>query len=38
MSDLDVLDMGMVFDMLTEKGNDSIEWSVIATQEDMDRF
>jgi hypothetical protein len=38
MSDLDVLDMGMVFDMLTEKGNDSIEWPVIATQEDMDRF
>ena len=30
--------MGMVMDMFTEKGNDSIEWPYMATQEDMNRF
>lgn len=38
MTDLDELDMGMVFDMITEKGNDEIEWPYEATQEDMDKF
>lgn len=30
--------MGMVMDMFAEKGNDSIEWPYMATQEDMNRF
>lgn len=39
MSDLDLLDMGMVYDILTEKGNDSYEgWLQVATQDDFDRF
>jgi len=38
MSDLDELDYGMVVDMMKEAGNDSAEWSQIATQEDFDRF
>jgi len=39
MSDLDLLDMGMVYDILTEKGNDSYKgWRQVATQDDFDRF
>lgn len=38
MSDLDYIDMGMVFDMIIESGNDSEEYDVIATQADFDRF
>jgi hypothetical protein len=38
MDDLDSLDMGMVFDMFTEKGNDDFKYPIIATQEDMNRF
>lgn len=38
MQDLDYLDAGMVYDMLTEQGNDSEEYDVIATQEDFDKF
>lgn len=38
MADLDELDMGMVYDMITEKGNDEIDWPYVATQEDMDNF
>lgn len=38
MADLDELDMGMVYDMFTEKGNDEIDWPYVATQEDMDNF
>lgn len=38
MADLDELDMGMVYDMITEKGNDDIDWPYVATQEDMDNF
>lgn len=38
MQDLDELDVGMVFDMFTEKANDSYEWKEIATQHDMDIF
>lgn len=37
-SDLDELDTGMVFDMYLEKGNDSVEYPELATQEDFDRF
>jgi len=36
--DLDLLDIGMVLDMLAERSNDDLEWPVIATQEDMDNF
>ena len=38
MSDLDELDVGTVLDMLTEKANDSAEYSQIATQDDFDNF
>lgn len=38
MSDLDYLDMGMVFDMIIESGNDSEEYDMVATQADFDRF
>lgn len=37
-SDLDLLDMGMVFDILIESANDSEEYDKIATQSDFDRF
>lgn len=41
MSDLEELDMGMVVDMMTEKGNDDFEYKPIARkaeQSDFDRF
>lgn len=38
MSDLDMLDVGMVFDMIIEQGNDGEEYDRIATQADFDRF
>lgn len=41
MSDLDELDMGMVVDMMIEKGNDNFEYKTVArnaTQDDMDKF
>lgn len=38
MSDLDLLDMGMVYDMMNEMENDSAEYDVVATQADFDRF
>ena len=30
--------MGMVYDLLTEQGNDREEYPVLATQEDFDAF
>ena len=36
--DLALISVGMVFDMMTESGNDHYEYSYKATQEDMDRF
>lgn len=30
--------MGMVMDIFTEKVNDSYEYPILATQEDMDRL
>lgn len=36
--DLDLIDEGMAYDMMVESGNDSAEYKVIATQEDMNRF
>ena len=38
MSDLDELDMGMVFDMYTEKANDAEEYPTIGDQSDIKRF
>lgn len=38
MSDLDLLTVGLVLDMWTEKDNDNVDYDQIATQEDMDRF
>lgn len=39
MSDLNYLDMGMVYDMFTEKTNDNYKgWRQVATQDDFDRF
>lgn len=38
MSDLDLLDVGMVFDMMIEQANDSEEWDRVATQADFDNF
>lgn len=38
MSDLDLLTVGLVLDMWTEKDNDNVEYDQIATQEDFDRF
>lgn len=39
-ADLDLLTIGIVMDMWTEKGNDSVKYSttVVAGQEEFDRF
>ena len=37
-ADLDLLTVGMVMDMLTEKGNDGADYSYLATQADFDRW
>ena len=37
-SDLDYLTIGLVLDIWTEKGNDSVEYNTVATQEDFDRW
>ena len=39
MDDLDLLDIGMIYDMFTEKSNDGYDdWRQVATQADFDRF
>ena len=38
MADLEELDLGMVYDIFTEKANDSCEWREVATQEDFNKF
>jgi len=38
MKDLDLLTIGMVNDMHTERSNDSCEYDSLATQEDFDSF
>lgn len=38
LADLEVLSVGMVFDMLAERQNDSYEYKELATQEDFDKF
>lgn len=37
-NDLHYLEEGQVIDMIIERGNDSCEWSQVATQKDIDRF
>ena len=37
-ADLDLLTIGLVMDMWTEKANDGVEYEHIATQEDFDKF
>ena len=36
--DLDLLTIGLVLDMWTEKANDGVKYRRIATQEEFDRF
>jgi hypothetical protein len=36
--DLDLLSIGLVLDIWTEKANDSVKYRRLATQEDFDRF
>ena len=36
--DLDLLTIGLVLDMWTEKANDGVKYSQVATQEHFDRF
>lgn len=38
MADLELLEIGMVYDMLAERANDSYDWPKLATQEDFDNF
>lgn len=38
MSDLDLLDVGMVYDLIIEKGNDGEDYDILATQADFDKF
>ena len=38
LTDLDLIDEGMAYDMMVESGNDSAEYKVMASQEDMNRF
>lgn len=37
-SDLDLLTIGLIMDMWTEKGNDDIKYDKVASQEDFDKF
>jgi len=37
-SDLDLLEYGMVMDMIIENGNNDHEYKQLATQADFDRF
>ena len=36
--DLDLLTIGLVLDMWTEKANDGVKYRQVATQEHFDRF
>lgn len=36
--DLDLLTVGVITDMWTEKANDSVKYRRVATQEDFDKF
>ncbi len=36
--DLDLLTIGLVLDIWTEKGNDNVKYKKVAGQEEFDRF
>lgn len=36
--DMDLLSVGLVIDMWTEKANDGVKYKRVATQEDFDEF
>lgn len=36
--DMDLLTVGLVIDMRTEKANDGVKYNRVATQEDFDMF
>lgn len=36
--DLDLLTIGLVVDMWTEKANDGVKYNRVATQDDFDKF
>lgn len=36
--DLELMTIGLVLDIWAEKGNDSVKYDVLASQEDFDRF
>ena len=36
--DLDLLTIGLVMDIWTEKGNDGVKYDRVASQEDFDKF
>lgn len=38
MDDLDELEAGTVFDIMTEAANDECKWKMLADQDDFDRF
>jgi len=38
MQDLDVLTMGMIYDIMIERSNDEYEWPEEATLEDIMKF
>lgn len=38
LDDLDCLELGTVYDMMTEAGNDSCEYALVATPEDIARL
>ena len=38
MADLDEITLGMVYELFTEKSNDSYEWDDLATLEDIENF
>lgn len=37
-ADLENMSVGMVYDMMIEKGNDSEKYPTMATQDDFDKF
>lgn len=37
-ADLDLLTIGLVMDMWTEKGNDGVKYTQVAGQEEFDKF
>ena len=38
LADLDELETGTVFDIMTEAGNDDCKYKEVASQDDFDRF